>query len=382
MLNYLDLADPAFSTRGPEVAQAREAGWCARTPYGLAVLRHREAGQLLRDRRLRQGSHNWPGAVGIAGSFADFWSRSVIAQEGEGHKLLRRVVQTALAPDYIAGLVPAFEALAARLVDALPDRFEAVGALTAPFSAGVLGLLLDLDDDAAGEMGRDASTLGLAMGVRAPDHQDRVNAAHDRLAAQAGAMLTARRPGLAQRMDEAASALGVTDRQTLVDLLVIAIFGAVDTTRGQLAFLLELLADHPDQWQALRADPALASAAVEESIRHRPTTTWATRQALARFSFGGVEIAEGQILHILVHASAVEGLVPPGFDITVKRPLHFGFGGGAHHCLGAMVARADMAAALRVMAGRWPGLARDGAARYQPDSGNTAPKWLPLRITR
>ena len=44
-LPYLDLSDPALSTRGPQVLAAREAHWCAETPFGLAVLRYREVGQ-------------------------------------------------------------------------------------------------------------------------------------------------------------------------------------------------------------------------------------------------------------------------------------------------------------------------------------------------
>ena len=81
-LPFLDLANPAMSTRGPEVVAARAAHWCAKTPFGLAVLRFREVGKILRDRRFRQGSHNWPETVGIEGAFSEFWKGSVIGREG------------------------------------------------------------------------------------------------------------------------------------------------------------------------------------------------------------------------------------------------------------------------------------------------------------
>ena len=68
---------------------ARDAHWCAETPYGLAVLRYMEVGRILRDRRFRQGSHAWPDTVGIEGRFADFWRDSVIGQEGDAHRKLR-----------------------------------------------------------------------------------------------------------------------------------------------------------------------------------------------------------------------------------------------------------------------------------------------------
>ena len=82
-LPYLDLTAADFSTRGTEVLAARTRYWCARTPFGIAVLRHRQAGQLLRDRRLRQGSHAWPKYMGLEGSFSEFWTNSVIGQEGD-----------------------------------------------------------------------------------------------------------------------------------------------------------------------------------------------------------------------------------------------------------------------------------------------------------
>ena len=46
---------------------------------------------LLRDKRLRQGSHAWPRHHDLQGSFSGFWTRSVIGQEGARHRLLRRV---------------------------------------------------------------------------------------------------------------------------------------------------------------------------------------------------------------------------------------------------------------------------------------------------
>jgi hypothetical protein len=57
-LPFLDLLDPAFDPAGPHVRAAREQHWCARTPVGLAVLRHAQLSALLSDRRLVQGTHH------------------------------------------------------------------------------------------------------------------------------------------------------------------------------------------------------------------------------------------------------------------------------------------------------------------------------------
>ena len=170
------------------------------------------------------------------------------------------------------------------------------------------------------------------------------------------------------------------DEQALIDLIVISIFGAVDTTRAQLGLAMALFAEHPRQWAALRLDPSLASMAVEEAIRVRPTTTWATRETLEEIEISGGVIPKGTTVHVLVHATARDPLIcdTPEFDITAKRRNHFGFGGGAHHCLGQLVARTDISIALRALSGTIESFEIDGNAEWLPESGNTGPVSLPL----
>ncbi|MEM0921721.1 MAG: cytochrome P450 [Pseudomonadota bacterium] len=372
---FLDLADPAFSTRSEAVREARAAHWCARTPFGLAVLRHREAGLLLRDRRLRQGSHAWPRLTGLEGPFAEFWMASVIAKEGPEHKALRARVQVALHPDHIAALIPDFERIAGDLLDRGGRVIEFMSTFAIPFAGRAICALLGLPESAWRRVAQDAATLGLAMGVDAKRHEAAVNAATERLYDLARD-LVARRGAFVRRLDEG----GEIAEDALLNLIVMSIFGGVDTTRSQLGHGMVLFAEHPSQWQALRADPALIPRAVEEMIRAFPTTTWSTREAVERFEFAGETIEAGQTIHILVHATAMDPAVtlPQSFDITAPRRTHFGFGGGAHHCLGSQVARTDMAAALRVMAERVERISLAGTPVFLPDSGNTSPEHLPV----
>ena len=380
-LPHLDMTAPGFSTKGPEMHAARAAHWCARTPFGLAVLRHRQVGQLLRDRRLRQGSHAWPDHMGLTGPFAAFWQRSIISQEGTPHKALRQVALSALAPDHIAALIPDFTRIADDLCNRIADApCDFVDAFTEPFAGRAITTLLGLPDDQAEWIARDASALGLAMGPDCKRHEAKFNAACTRLSDLARDLLAHSDHGLVARMRQAANGTDI-DPQALVDLVVIAIFGGVDTTRAQLGFAATLFARHPDQWQALRADPDLIPQAIEEVIRAWPTTTWASREAVEDFEFDGVQIAAGTTLHMLVHASGTDPALAPDwqFDITRPRKSHFGFGGGAHHCLGQLVARTDMACALRALS-RFSRIEFAGTPEWLPDSGNTSPAHLPLRF--
>ena len=389
-LPFLDMTAPGFSTRSKEVIQAREQNWCARTPFGLAVLRHRHAGLVLRDRRLRQGSYAWPETCGLTGTFADFWRRSLISQEGAQHKTLRRIAQTAMSKEFVDALRPAFESEAAALLTAHKSaRIEFMSAFSEPFAGRAVALLLGLDADAAQTMARDASTLGLAMGLDAAAHQDEVNAACDRLSTLAHTLIDRARQGedrtsYVARLLSAAADAGPDelDDQELVDLIVISIFGGVDTTRAQLGFAMALFAQHQDQWAYLRQNPESIPGAIEEIVRTRPTTTWSTREAVEDIEIDGVQVRAGQTVHILVHATGTDPLATAyqGFDVRARRRSHFGFGGGAHHCLGQYVARTDMACALRVLTERWHGFALAETPLYLPESGNTSPVRMPLRI--
>ena len=386
-LPYLDLTAPGFSTRSDEVRTARAASWCARTPFGIAVLRHAQAGKVLRDRRLRQGSYDWPRKCNLEGSFSDFWMRSIISQEGEGHRQLRRIAMAALSNDYVLSLSDRFADTAEELLEPLRalDSFEFIHAFSEPFAGRAVTTLLALPDPDAAAVAIDASTLGLAMGMDAKQHEAKVNAACSRLMVLADALIDRAESGgdrasFVARLVRESKAQGLGERQALKDLIVISIFGGVDTTRAQLGFAMALFADHRDQWTWLRAHPEHVPQAIEEIIRMRPTTTWSTREALEDFELDGVEVRRGETVHVLVHATATDPAVggEARFDITARRKIHFGFGGGAHHCLGQFVARTDMARALVVLLLNWREVRLSGAPEYLPDSGNTSPRAMPL----
>ena len=389
-LPFLDLASPQFSTRSDEVRRARRAAWCVRTPYGLAVLRHREAGELLRDRRVRQGSYAWPESNGLSGSFAEFWGRSVIAQEGKKHRSLRMITSAALSAEFVESLRPAFSKIARDIVSGLSnnDRCEFMQDFANPFASRAMCLLLGLPASTWPSIASDAASLGLAMGVNCKAHAPAINAAYDRLERLAHDLVSEARTdddshSLVSRYVSRRDNHGTIDDSDLIDLVVITVFGGVDTTRSQLGNSMALFAEHPEQWRILRQNPDLAANAVEESIRAFPTTTWVTREALVDFTYRGHDIQKGQTLHILVHSTSRDPKIcgNPSFDITAPRKSHFGFGGGAHHCLGHLVARTDIACAMVELSRTFNSISLAHDPCWLPDSGNTGPISLPLVLS-
>jgi cytochrome P450 len=389
-LPHLNISDPSFSTRSVEIKKARDHSFCATTPFGLVILRYKEVGQLLRDRRLRQGSYAWPEKNKLTGSFGDFWKRSVIGQEGDYHRKLRDILVPSLSQDFIFSLTPKFEEIANSLCRNLKKKksCEFMNEFARPFAGQAMCILLGLNKTDWKMISQDASDLGLAMGVNCKLHENIFNNAYERLADLSHDLIKRVRVGndktsfVARLYFQMNKVGGLSDLE-LSDLIVISIFGGVDTTRSQLGLGIVTFIKHPGEWVKLINDKSLASKAFDELIRERPTTTWVTREANQDFEFSGVNIKKGTTLHLLVHSSSRDLMrqESPIFDISVKRKKHFGFGGGSHHCVGHFMAKSDSVIALLALSSFMRKIQHNGDAILLPDSGNTSPITLPIKYT-
>lgn len=119
---------------------------------------------------------------------------------------------------------------------------------------------------------------------------------------------------------------------------------------------------HPDQLALFLGDPGIVPNAIEEILRYDPPVTQTNRVALQPIALDGSEIPPG----ILMSASLIAANHDPArhadphrFDITRKDTSHLSFGGGAHFCLGAPLARAEAQIALPLLFERFPGLRLD-----------------------
>jgi cytochrome P450 len=382
---FINLADPNLSIRSPEVKAARAKSWYARTPYGIAVLRYHDVRKLLLDRALRQGSHAWPALNNVTGSFADWWARTILVQEGDDHARLRRLVNPAFAPRLVESLKPQFVNIADELTDAFAARgtCDFMAEFANPYASRVMCLMLGLPQDEADHLAMLAVDMGLALGVDFKAHEAKIDAATDAMYAYADELVAKRRGARGDDfMSVLVAAKDDNDKLSddeLRDMILMLIFAGIDTTRNQLGLGIAMFFDHPEQWRLLAEQPDLAPKAVEEIMRVRPTITWVTREAVRDLDYNGLAIKQGTTLHMISEAAGTDpDIFAPGFDITADRQRHFGFGGGIHHCLGHAVARSDMAVALQVLPRRLVNIRPDGAGTWLPDSGNTGPMTLPI----
>jgi cytochrome P450 len=329
----------------------------ARSPRGFwAVARHADVVHVSRNPELFCSGQG----VGLGEVPIDLLelNASFLVMDAPRHTALRRVVSGAFTPKRVAQLENRIIDEAERIVDEFVERGS--GDVVQDFArklplwtiSEMMGVPDSLRNDlyAAAEaqiasqdpeFARDAKERG-SVAVAAATTMHRI----------AAELLAARRkvPG-----DDILSTLvhSELDGQPLSDQVLGGIFvlfstAGNDTTRNTTSHALKLFADNPAQWSLLAEDRTQISSAIEEMVRYASPVIHFRRTAIAATTLGDVEIAEGDAV-VMFYESANRDeaifLDPDRFDITRAPNPHVGFGGGgAHFCLGANLARAQLRA--------------------------------------
>lgn len=125
-------------------------------------------------------------------------------------------------------------------------------------------------------------------------------------------------------------------------------FAGSDTTKNALAIGLQAFVQNPQQVERYRAQEELRPAAVEEVLRWASPVAYWTRTAKVDVEMDGQHIVRGErVVSMLRSANRDEEVFDSPFTFDIGRQpnpqVAFG-GGGPHHCLGAMLARAELRA--------------------------------------
>ncbi len=134
------------------------------------------------------------------------------------------------------------------------------------------------------------------------------------------------------------------------------VFAGNETTRTAISHGAMALAANPHEWQRVLDDPALIDSATEEILRWATPVMHMRRTATADTELAGTSIAKGDKV-VMWYASANRDEAvfedPFRFDAGRANRDHFAFGGGGPHlCLGAFLARLEVAVLLEEMAKR------------------------------
>ncbi|MEO1475537.1 MAG: cytochrome P450, partial [Pseudomonadota bacterium] len=159
-----------------------------------------------------------------------------------------------------------------------------------------------------------------------------------------------------------------------------------DTTSYSLTEAVHQLARHPEVFARLKDDPeTIAPLVTEEAIRYAAPVRHFIRTAAQDTTLGGKAIKQGQSLILWYPSGSRDEEVyddPQSFNIDRgTAPKHAAFGHGAHMCLGMHLARQEIAAFLKTLAGKVSTIELDGEPKYMQANFVGGIKSMPLRMT-
>lgn len=293
-----------------------------------------------------------------------FASASINGMDPPEHTRLRKLVASAFTARRVEALRPRAASIVGELIEQMLHRrspADLVAAFALPLPVRVICEMLgvpDADmaqfhawsDTVMGDWERDAELIMTALAGMYGYFGQLVDAKRTQ---PAGDLMTAL---IAARDDN--DRLSETELTTLGCTLLL---GGHETTASQISLSVLTLLRHPAELARLRADPALIPAAVEELLRFvslgggLPPARMATEDV----QLGDVTVRAGDVvvpLYATANRDPAEFADPDQLDVGRRIVSHLAFGGGAHHCLGAQLARLELQEALRGLLSSLPGL--------------------------
>lgn len=383
-------------TRNPEEAhailrEARQQAPIALGPHGPELLTYELVRSVLRDPRFRVPQGMFLAAQGI--SSGPLWDRvatNLISLDGAEHHRLRKLVSKAFTPRATARLRATIIDVITELVDRRSDhgRCDVVTDIAREYPIPIICALLGAPAEDWELFSDWTEDIFKVFSWDAANEARTILAAWDQLDAYINDMVARRRHALTDDLiSELIRAEDDGDRLNIEELRMLAaglLMGGTDTTRNQLAASVHVLCDHPHQWALLAGQPELAIRAVEETMRHSPVSFGTFRTAIEDVELAGVMIPAGALVIANTAATNRDPAVcddPDRLDITRSgAPAIQTFGGGMHYCLGANLAKLELAEALVVMTQRMPNARRIGPAPWKPLTGLSGPTTLPIEF--
>ncbi|KAA2257255.1 cytochrome P450 [Solihabitans fulvus] len=180
--------------------------------------------------------------------------------------------------------------------------------------------------------------------------------------------------------DQGENPLSEYEREAFFCLLLLA---GSEPPRNAMAAGVLALAQHPEQWQALRADRSLLPGAIEELLRWSSPTPYNRRTATRDVTFRDAQIKAGDKVTFWWASANRDASVfgnPGTFDIRRSPNPHLAFGHGTHSCLGEQLARIEVGLLLEELLDKVAEIRVTGDVRWAPSNKHTVTLRMPVEL--
>jgi cytochrome P450 len=342
------------------------------------------------------------GAVSIPDVPADLneFYGSLISMDDPRHAKIRRIVSKAFTPRVLEQLVDQVRSVvddvltrARRTAEAQDGAIDVVADLAAPIPLRVICDMMGVPEEAR------ATVLAQSNVILSGGDPELIEDENDPVSAfllagmeLAGLMERLAAERLAHPQSDLTTALVTTEvdgerlsQQEIASFFILLLVAGNETTRNAISQGVLALHEHPDQRARWAADPGLDRTAVEEVVRWTSPVTWMRRTATRDGEVNGHRFRAGDKFLLLYAAANRDPAVfrdPEVLDLARDPNPHVGFGSrGPHFCLGAHLARRELAVTFRALFDRLPDLEITGEPDRLRSSFVNGVKRLPARLT-
>ena len=387
-LDYEKLPDGAAAHAAIRAAHDRAP--IAIGPHGPEILDYDLVRAVLRDDRFAVPEGLFLSAQGITSG--PLWDRAVtnlLSLNGPAHHRLRRLVARAFTPRAADRLrITCIDVVGELVGDVEGGRCDMVADIARQYPIPIICALLGAPREDWNLFSSWADDIFKMFSWNLADDAPVVERAWNELDDYVDSMVRRRTDDLTDDLlSDLIRAECDGDRLRHDELLMLAgglLIAGTDTTRNQLAAAVQTLCENPDQWALLAENPDLAPRAVEELMRHSPVVFATIREAVEDVEVAGYTIPAGTFVVANTAAANRDPAAypePERLDITRVGPVAMlTFGGGVHYCLGAHLARIELAEALTVITRGMPNAHTTGPVPWRPLTGIAGPARLPIQF--
>ena len=290
----------------------------------------------------------------------------ILHMDDPDHKRLRDLVVKAFNQVAVDAMRPRITDVACGLLDEVddPSCFDIMNAYARPLPTIAIALVLGVDTAHCHDFKQWSDGKMQMFNPRRTQEQEAILASSDAaLAGYFAEVIQARRKE--RRGDLISSLIDAEEdgkqlgEAEIIDVCIALLIAGNVTTTDLIGNAVLALLQHPNELSKLLAKPNLVRSTVEEVLRYDSPIVHGTRIATQAMQIGGCPVAAGQTINAVLYAANHDPKAHPDpkrFDIERPDKRHISFGGGAHFCLGAPLARAEAQIALSMLFEQFPKL--------------------------